>query len=71
MRLLTELVSVLGFLAGIVLFVSALTTPGSFNLSQASAAQATQVYTQAILYAVEALVAILLGIYLQNASNRG
>lgn len=60
-----QFLSAIGFLLGIGYFISATSTPGSYRLYEASAIQASQVYTMALYYAVLSVSCFLFGIFLQ------
>lgn len=61
MRIVTQFLAAVVFLAGVALFVVAIQTPRQYMLLGASAAQITQVYAEATLYAVLSVAAFACG----------
>ena len=64
-RSILQLLSAIALLLGIAYFISAITTPGSYSLRDASAIQISQVYSEALYYAVLCAASFLFGIFLQ------
>lgn len=67
MKILIHLVAAVALIAGAYFVFQALATPGKYPLSSASAVQATQVYTEAMYYALVATALFLLGILIEVA----
>lgn len=72
MKVLVEIVGAVVLVAGIAALLKALSTPGGYAMSGASAIQATQVYTEATFYAVVSVAAfVLAGVLLIAANGQG
>lgn len=72
MKVLVEIVGVLALVGGAFLLFRAVTYPGGFALSTASAVQITQVYSEATYYGVLSVAAfVLAGVLLLAAGSRG
>lgn len=67
MRTVVELLAVVCWLGGVVLFIIAFITPNKYAMLSASAVQTTQVYSEALYYAGLAIAAFLSGVFLMQS----
>ncbi len=70
MKLIVDLFAAAAWLGGVILFVIAVTRPNQYgSLGGASAVQVTQVYTEAIFFALLSVAAFACGVFLLLASR--
>lgn len=71
MRIVVQIVAIVFWFAAVGLFVYAFTLPSGYPLSAASAPQVTQVYSQSTYYAVLAIAAGVIGLFLMVGVRQG